>query len=315
MALNTDKRYHIQLKRTKLPITDEKIENYPLVFGEPVYLQNDERLVVGDAPKEGSTTTNIPDCNAVKLVSQHLQDPEDITKYIDVAENGVYYKNRDASSNVVDAIDNKGKTIYPRTKLTAVQNDNGLRLDELLLRKVNIDPHSKVDYPSLGCDDTGVYVYKFEAASTTGDLPQTIIDLLNGKVSIDSNSAVNNIALGVDSVDSNEEDPGLLPISMGVDLGGIYVTIPPEEAEDLSYVQAYIDAKLNDMIENRMTAVEGNIYYLQEMLKNNTPYYRGSRPPEDKNKLWIDTASVTGGLKYCSDKQTNSWSHVAVAYT
>lgn len=310
MALNTDRRYHIQLKRTKLPSTNEKIENYPLVFGEPVYLQNDEMLVMGEAPAEGSTTTNMSDCNAVKLVSQHLQDPENVIKYVNVVENGVHFKNR-GEDNSVDVTDNKAVSIFPRTKLTSVKDDNGLSLDELLLRKVNIDSNTKIPYPSLGYDEYGVYVYKFNEETASGDLSPSLVDIVNRKVSIDSGSAVNDIALGVDIAESQE----LLPISMGVDLGGVYVTIPPEEAKDLTYVQAYIDAQLNDMIENRMTAVEGSIYYLQEMLKNNAPYHRGARPPEDKNKLWIDTASVTGGLKYCSDKQSNSWSHVAVAYT
>lgn len=295
MALNTDKRYHIQVKRTKLSANNEKIEYYPLVFGEPVYLQNDERLVIGEAPEEGYTTTNISDCSAVKLVSQNLEDPDDSEKHINVVENGVYYKNRD-TDDTVDTIDNSGHKIYPKTKLTAIQNDNGLRLDELLLRKVNIDKNTQVAYPSLGYDDTGVYVHEF-TAEESGTIPQTVVDIVNKKVSIDDNSAV------------------ALDLALGVDLGGIYVTIPPEEAKDLTYVQAYIDAQLNDMVENRVTALEGNIFYLQETLKNFSPYHRGSMPPTDKNKFWIDTASVTGGLKYCSNRQNNSWSHVAVAYT
>lgn len=296
MALNIDRGYHIQLKRTKLDVDSERIQNYPLLFGEPVYLENDNLLTMGPHLEEGTTGTNIPDCPAVKLVSQNLQDPDDEEKFVNVAENGVHFKNR-TEENIVDATDNAANNIYPKTKLSAVVDDNSLSLDELLLRKVSIDPNTQVAYPSLGYDDDGVFVHEFEPEISDSGLPSTLVNVVNKKVSIDDDSAI------------------VTDIYMGVDLGGIYVKVPPEEAEDLSYVQAYIDARLADLINNRMDAVESNIFYLQELIKNISPYHRGAQPPADQNKFWIDTAAVTGGLKICLDKINNTWSHVPVAYT
>lgn len=41
-------------------------------------------------------------------------------------------------------------------------------------------------------------------------------------------------------------------------------------------------------------------------------FYAGTSAPSDTKKLWIDTTSTTGGLKYHNG---SSWVHVPVAYT
>ena len=310
IQLNPEKLYRIQLKRTKLneyPSTETgkdpigEVSGYKVVFGEPVYLhdeygvnRDDGRLVVGPPLAENTTGTDIIDSPAVKMVSQSLTDPDDSTKTVPIVENGVHYKNKTAE-DIVNLTDNRANTIYPITKLSAVQTDGTYDLSEFLLRKVRVDGQSDVTYPSLGYDDNGVYVDDFVPQSTSS-IGQTLADIVNTKVSIDNYDAVGDI-------------------SMGVDIAGVYVRIPGDEAEDLNYMQAYIDAQLNNFINARMTALEGNIYYLQELIKNIKPYHKGATAPADTNKFWIDTTTLTGGLKYCTDAVTNTWNHVPVAYT
>ena len=297
MAVNRNK-YHIQLKRTRVPAnhSSNTIQNYGIVFGEPFYLQNENRLVMGKYVENGGKST-IPSNAAVKLVSQSLQDPDDSSKYVTVVEQGVHYKNRNEDS-IVNLTDNIAEKIYPITKMSAVISDGEFELSEYLLHKVNIDKSTLVPYPSLGIDSDGVFVDDFDPAESSEGIPQSLVDIANSKVSIDDESS----AVTQD-------------ISLGRDLYGVYVRIPGETAEELDYIKSYIDMILGDTLNNRLLAMEGNIYYLQKMINNIGSVYVGPTPPIDTNRLWIDTTVLTGGLKYCSNKTTVVWSHVPVAYT
>lgn len=295
-------KYHIQLKRTDLFLDpslntnppDNTLQNYGLVFGEPVYLNKEKTLVIG--PKVVGKT-NIPNCNGVKLVSQNIQDPDNNSNTVNLVEQGVHYKDR-TDNDIVKLTDNIADTIYPITTMSAIISDGTYELSEYLLRKLNIDKVSQVDYPSLGVDSNGVYVNEFTPLqpSVIEDNP-TLVDIFNSKVSIDGNSAVTQ------------------ELAMGVDLIGVYVTIPEESAEELNFIKAYIDAMIDNSLATRLLALEGNIYYLQELLNNLNFVHIGATPPAETNKLWIDTTTLTGGLKYCSNKVTSTWSHVPVAYT
>lgn len=301
-------KYHIQLKRTRLELNstetppDQTLQNYGLVFGEPVYLNTEKTLVIGPPPLLGTTSTKIPDCNGVKLVSNKQIDPdsEDLTNptLVPMIEQGAYYKNRD-QHDVVDLTDNVASKIYPKTKMSAIITDGSYTLDEFLLKKVNIDSASEVIYPSLGYDETdGVYVNEFDPEVEYPDIPDNLATIANKKVSIDDNSAV---------------QAGL---ALGVDLVGVYVRIPGGDADNINYIKSYIDMMLGDAINTRLLALEGNIYYLQELINNMSYIHVGNEPPSDLNKLWIDTSSILlGGLKYCTNKNDKIWSHVPVAYT
>lgn len=295
-------RYHIQLKRTQLELNstetpqDNTLQNYGLVFGEPVYLNNEKRLVIGPVLAEGTTSTKIPDCEAVKLVKQELEDPDDNSKTVELVEQGVFFKNR-SSEDVVNLTDNTAHKIYPIVKMSSIQTDGEYELSELLINKVNIDKATLVSYPSLGIDDDGVFVDQFEPEQSDPSIPQSMVDIVNQKVSIDTESSAT------------------IDISLGRDLYGIYVRIPGESADELNYIKSYIDMLLGDALNIRLLALEGNIYYLQKMINNIGTIHVGSTPPANTNRLWIDTTTLTGGLKYCSNKSTNAWSHVPVAYT
>jgi len=298
MAVNRNK-YHIQLKRTRLEVDTERIQNYGIVFGEPVYLNQEQRFVIGPAPAEGSTTTTIPDSPAIKLVSQTIEDPEvnsETPVYVDLVENNTFFKNR-TSENIVNLTDDDAYTIYPITKMSAVKGDGTYELSEYLLNKLNIDKTTQVPYPSLGVDSEGVFVDQFEPEPPSEI--ESLINIINSKVSIDSSSS---------SAVTHD-------LSLGVDLYGVYVRFPPEEAEELNYIKSYIDMMLADSINTRLLALEGNVYYLQELINNIGSVYVGPTPPSDTNRLWIDTTVLTGGLKYCSNIATLTWSHVPVAYT
>lgn len=295
-------KYHIQLKRTDLFLNpllntnppDNTLNDYGLVFGEPVYLNKEERLVVG--PKAENKTT-IPNCKAVKLVSQDIIDPDNSSKHVNIVDQGVHYKDR-TNNDIVKLTDNVANTIYPITTMSAIISDDTYELSEYLLRKLNIDKVSQVDYPSLGVDSKGVYVNEFtpEQPDIISSNP-TLVDIINSKVSIDNNSAVTQ------------------QLAMGVDLIGVYVTIPEESTEELNFIKAYIDAMIDNSLATRLLALEGNIYYLQELLNNLNFVHVGPNSPTETNKLWIDTTTLTGGLKYCSNKTTNTWVHIPVAYT
>ena len=295
MAVNRGK-YHIQLKRTKLSVTDATIQSYPLVFGEPVYLDTDKRLTIGPPPAVGSTGTVIPNCSAVKLVSQNLEDPDDSNTYIPVVDRGVFYKNR-TEENIVQLTDDTANKIYPITKMSAVTDDGTYTLSEYLVRKVNIDNVSLEPYPSLGYDSDGVFVDRFEPEQASADLGESLANIVNKKVSIDDSSAVTQ------------------DLSLGRDLYGIYVRVPGSSVDDMNYIKSYIDMMLDESINTRLLALESNVYYLQQLINNVGFVHVGSTPPVDTNKLWIDTTTLTGGLKYCSDKTNTVWSHVPVAYT
>lgn len=290
-------KYHIQLKRTKLPVGSSTIQNYGSVFGEPIYLNNEKRLTIGPPPVEGTRSTPIPNCSAVKLVSQNLQDPDDSLKYVSVVEQGVHYKNRN-SEDVVNLTDNTAHKIYPITTMSAILSDGTYELSEYLLNKLNIDVSTLVPYPSLGVDNVGVYVDDFEpVVPQEVSINQTLADIVNSKVSIDENSAVTR------------------DLALGVDLIGAYVRMPGQSTDDLNFIKTYIDSLIDNSIGTRLLALEGNIYYLQEMFKNVSWVHVGPTPPAENNGLWIDTNLLIGGLKYCSDKTNDTWSHVPVAYT
>lgn len=286
-------KYHIQLKRTKLPYTSDTIQQYPIVFGEPVYLSNENRFVLGP-PSDSSQGTLIPNSPAVKLVSQNLQDPDDSSININLSENGVYFKNRNSSTNVVDLTDNEANKIYPKTKLGAVVDDDGVQLSEILAKKVNVDLQS-ITYTSLGYDSTGVFVDQF-TPETTG-YEQSLLDIINKKVSVDEGSVVQ------------------YDLSLGQDLFGVYVRVNDETVDEMNYVKSYIDLMLDDSINNRLSTMESSILLLQQQISSISGLYVGNEPPADTNRMWLDTTAVTGGLKYCYDKNNNLWSHIPVAYT
>lgn len=296
-------KYHIQLKRTDLFLDpslntnppDNTLQNYGLVFGEPVYLNKEKTLIIG--PKVVGKT-NIPNCNGVKLVSQDIEDPDDNSKTVNLVEQGVHFKNRDVE-NKVNLTDNAANTLYPITTMSAVTSDGTYELSEYLIHKLNIDETSIVSYPSLGVDASGVYVDEFDpVVPQVVSINQTLADIVNSKVSIDDESS----AVTQD-------------LALGVDLVGVYVRIPDGSVEENNFIKAYIDSLVDNTLGTRLLALEGNIYYLQEMLNNLNFVHVGSTPPTENNKLWIDTTTLTGGLKYCSNKITNIWSHVPVAYT
>lgn len=354
-------KYHIQLKRTRLVLNDQSdqtLQNYKLVFGEPVYLNNEERLTIGPAPATGRSTP-IPDCKAVKFVAQSLSDPDNTSQQVAVVDQGVHYKNRDIR-NIVNLTDNTAHTLYPITTMAAVTSDGTYELSEYLIHKLNIDKTTLVPYPSLGIDAQGVFIDDFEPVPIPNDVSinASLATIVNSKVSIDNDSAVTQyIALGTDTEIINGyyynskfyttashtteiegelgkvyKDLSVSPnkyysyhddlfeeiteeISAGVDLIGAYVRINDGSAEELNYIKAYIDAMLANSLSSRLLSLEGNIYYLQELLNNINFLHVGPTPPQENNKLWIDTTVLTGGLKYCSNKTTNTWSHVPVAYT
>lgn len=303
MAVNRG-RYHIQLKRTQLSPDSTKIKDYGLVYGEPVYLKDvtddphDQRLILGPPPASGDTTTKISDCYAARLVAQKLEDPDDSSKTVELIKQGTYFKNK-TSEDIVNLIDDTAHKIYPITKMSAVVSDGTYELSELLLNKVNIDVLSNVPFPSLGVDSDGIFVDDVVQPLTPGDLPQSLVDIVNTKVSIDDGSG--------NAVATN--------LAMGVDLVGVYVKLPDGAADNLNYIKKYIDMLLDNSINTRLLALEGNVYYLQELINNIGSVYVGPTPPTNNNRLWIDTTTLTGGLKYCSNKTTNVWSHVPVAYT
>lgn len=304
MAVNRG-RYHIQLKRTQLSPESNRIKNYGLVFGEPVYLKDvtndphDQRLILGPPPASGDTTTKISDCYAARLVAQKLADPDDSSKTVELIKQGTYFKNK-TSDNIVNLTDDTANNIYPITKLSAIQTDNSFTLSELLLKKVSIDELSNVTFPSLGVDSEGIFVDDAVLPTPSGSgLPQSLVDIVNSKVSIDDD---NGNAVVTD-------------LAMGVDLVGVYVKIPDGAAENLNYIKNYIDMMLDNSINTRLLALEGNVYYLEELINNIGTIYVGPTPPANNSRLWIDTTTLTGGLKYCSNKTTNVWSHVPVAYT
>ena len=358
-------KYHIQLKRTRLVLddqSDQTLQNYKLVFGEPVYLNNENRLTIGPAPATGRSTP-IPDCKAVKFVAQSITDPDNSEQQVSVVDNGVHYKNRD-NRNIVNLTDNVANTIYPITTMAAVTSDGTYELSEYLIHKLNIDKTTLVASPSLGVDSLGVFVHEFTPVEVPNDLAinANLANIVNSKVSIDDDSAVVDylsLGTGADIITgkyyydgrfyttaahTQEIDPeigniyrdeGSLPdevyylyngdtdsytlitneLAAGVDLIGAYVRINDGSAEELNYIKAYIDAMLANSLSSRLLSLEGNIYYLQELLNNINFLHVGATPPQENNKLWIDTTTLTGGLKYCSNKTTNTWSHVPVAYT
>lgn len=292
-------KYHIQFKRTDLELNSSTIQGYEQLFGEPVYINKEDRLTIGPVPAEGSNSTPLTSCKAIKFVSQSLTDPDDSSKQVTVVDQGVHFKDFNSESKTAYLTNNVAEKIYPITKMSAVLSDGTYELSEYLLHKLNIDRSTLVIYPSLGVDANGVYVDDFDPVPIPNELSinSNLASIVNSKVSIDDESAI-------------AQD-----LAMGVDLIGVYVRMPDGASTELDFIKTYIDYMLNEALGNRLLALEGNIYYLQELLNNISFIHVGATPPTENNKLWIDTTTLTGGLKYCSNKAESVWSHVPVAYT
>lgn len=186
-------------------------------------------------------------------------------------------------------------------------------LAKIVNSKVSIDEASAVvQYLALGTDDNLIQGYYYNGNFYEDQQYTTEITGEQGNLYQDLGAVETTLYTYSDGVyteiTGNE-------IAAGVDLIGVYVRIPDESADELNFIKAYIDAMLANSLASRLLALEGNIYYLQELINNINFLHVGPTSPQENNKLWIDTTVLTGGLKYCSNKITDTWSHVPVAYT
>ena len=117
--------------------------------------------------------------------------------------------------------------------------------------------------------------------------------MINKKVSIDS-----------------ESDPSFNPISLGQDLIGVFVRINDGQAEETNFIQSYI----NNELSKSLNSITSQIAILQQMVAAAGGLFVGSNPPASLNQMWLDTAAITGGLKYY-DNTYNAWKHIPVAYS
>ena len=281
--------YKIQVKRTNRTIDDPIIQAASLEFGEPFYMNQQDYFVVGPKPTENPSDNLIPNLKVVKVVNRVAVDvDDDLDTVISVADKGVFYKNK--SGNVATLMDEDTNSINPRTTTTAITDGDGTTLAALLVDKVDIDTAS-LKRSTLGYDSNGVFVSE-ETVNTSG-IPDEILDIINNKVSIDS-----------------ESDPDYSPLSLGEDLIGVFVRINDEHVSDSNFIKSYIDNQLNISLAD----ITDQITVLQQLINATSGLYVNNTPPAVLNQLWLDTTPVSGGLKYY-DTAAEIWKHVAVAYT
>ena len=239
MSIRTEK-YKIQVKRTDRTIDDPVITAASLEFGEPFYSNQQDYFIVGSKPTNNEEDNLIPNLKVIKAVNRKVTvDNEDIP----VADNPIFYK--DKVSDIVTLMDEDANSLYPRTRVEAVFDENSTKtIAELLVDKVSIDTAS-LTRSTLGYDSNGVYVS--EEIVDPSSVPSDLLNIINKKVSIDS-----------------ESDPSYNPLSLGKDLIGVFVRINDGNDTETDFIESYIDSR----IAGELSGIYSSLNYLNDKVNN-----------------------------------------------
>lgn len=279
--------FKIQFKRTAEGFTaGTNKENVKVDYGEPIYVDDKDYLIVGEKYTLPSDQKTIGTNKVIKAVNRRATK-NDVT--YEIADNPVFFNQPNVSSQDVDLLDQDANKLYPKTVLSAISTDDGSdALAVLIANKVDIDTQSSaIPFPSLGQDAYGIYVSELQEPTASGG----INNLIAKKVSIDDDSTV------------------LKPLSLGRDMVSTFIrTAETGEDNATNYLKAYI----KQQIEEITASYTAQINNLQIAIANMDIIIVSSTSPTNLKKLWLDTNSTTGGLKYHNGTQ---WVHVPVAYT
>lgn len=278
--------FKIQFKRTNEGFIDgTNKENVKVDYGEPIYVNDKDYLIVGEKYTSSANQKTIGTNKVIKAVNRVATN--DGTTY-EIADNPVFFNQPSVSSQEVDLLDQDANKLYPKTVLSAITDGGTYNAAVVIANKVDIDSQSIADpFPSLGHDADGIYIDHVEEPTASGE----INSLIAKKVSIDN--------------DSSE----LKPLSMGRDMVGTFIrTAETGDDEVTNYLKAYIDRQ----ITMATVSYTEQINALQTAIANFKILVVDSNSPTDTNKLWLDTNPTYGGLKYYNG---NAWVHIPVAYT
>ena len=279
--------FKIQFKRTAEGFTaGNNKENVKVDYGEPIYVDDKDYLIVGEKYTSAANQKTIGTNKVIKAVNRVATNSG--TTY-QIADNPVFFNQPSNSSQQVNLLDQDANTLYPQTVLSAIVDpETEYTAATVLANKVDIDSQSTSDpFPSLGHDANGIYVDTKEEPTSGG----SVNSLIAKKVSIDN--------------DSSE----LKPLSMGRDMVGTFIrTAETGDDDATNYLKSYIDRQIAIATES----FTNQINTLQNVITSFNVFVIDSTAPTDTNKLWIDTDSTYGGLKYYDG---TAWKHVPVAYT
>lgn len=282
-AIRADK-YKIQVKRTN---DESKLSNseYPLDYGEPLYYNGKDYLIIG---KNGGQSTAYSSNKVIKAVNRTATNSSVASGNLPIADNPVFkYHNSDGTDTLLAE---DATILNPRTTMIAVTDDGATNLATIIADKVDIDSSTQVAFPSLGKDEGGVYV---DEKQVPDPATSPMAEFIAQKVSIDNDSSTTK------------------PVSMGRDMVGSFVrTNEQGDDESTNFLKSYV----NQQVVEATKSFSQQILNLQNALNTMTILIVSDTAPNDVNKLWLDTESVHGGLKYY-DSNSGTWKHVPVAYT
>lgn len=126
----------IKLRRTALDMNADKVADDLITYGEPLYLDDEKCLMIGDKTSDAQGTRGLKVFKAIKRT---------------LINSMVFFKDRDAT-NIVQLIDEDEKNIYPKTTAGAITYEGDTIqqfLDNLLYAKSRIKGG-----PSISVDTT-----------------------------------------------------------------------------------------------------------------------------------------------------------------
>lgn len=201
------KPYKIQVKRSDLSISDSKIQDAELYYGEPLYLNQPGYLIIGKKPVSSNETTSVPDNKVLRVVPRKATVNEDGSPVqYDVADNPVFYRNRDTDNDnsAVNLMDENGYILYPRTLASEVTDDNhAVNIAQMLANKVETDAGSNVRFLAMGYDNTKGAVYFTEFTVDSSQLSDNVLAMINSRVAIDADSYYQSISVGYSSLEQS----------------------------------------------------------------------------------------------------------------